>query len=407
VSLCAVRDLSFYYAQGELVRIQNLMEIVMEKNISEQKHLTFPSVVNLGSFYTPQKLVALLFDMLAKKVKNVDTYTIIDTSCGYGSFLKGKHITGYDIDKEALIEAGKVHTDAVLYHINSLKDVKRDTFHLSDNEKVIIIGNPPYNDVTSIVRNNIKLSGPVIDADLKRHDLGLSFLLSYNKLSADYVCVLHPLSYLIKKTNFNSLHAFTSNYTLRDSLIVSSGEFSQTSRKTQFPIIIALYERNIFGMNYDDILHWQFKTIEGNEFVLYHYDSIGNYITKYPNKSVVLPEETIAYFWTMRDINTLKRTKTFFEYENANTIRVRSKELPYYCYVDIFKEYIKHIPYYFGNCDVFINDEEFEVLQDIFVQRCYNKYAFLHKIKCSNKLTDQQYGKIDDYFKRLIGKHYL
>lgn len=40
------------------------------------------------------------------------------------------------------------------------------------------------------------------DEDLFDRDLGVSFLKSYNKLKADVICILHLLSYLIKKTNF-------------------------------------------------------------------------------------------------------------------------------------------------------------------------------------------------------------
>jgi len=60
---------------------------------------------------------------------------------------------------------------------------------------------------------------------LSQRDLGISFLLSYNKLAADFVCVLHPLSYLIKKSNFEALWQFKDNYRLVDSVVISSGVF--------------------------------------------------------------------------------------------------------------------------------------------------------------------------------------
>jgi len=82
-------------------------------------------------------------------------------------------------------------------------------FNISSNDELIIIWNPPYNDTTSIIRSNIKNNNLKMDIDIKTRDYGISFLLSYNKLNADIICVLHPLSYLIKKLNFNLLKDFT------------------------------------------------------------------------------------------------------------------------------------------------------------------------------------------------------
>ena len=87
----------------------------------------------------------------------------------------------------------------------------------------------------------------------------MSFLLSYDKLQTDFVCVLHPLSYLIKKANFALLSKFAENYKLIDGIIISSHEFSDTSRGMAFPILIALYKRDRDGMNYDYIQNYQFK----------------------------------------------------------------------------------------------------------------------------------------------------
>ncbi|MCL2312193.1 MAG: SAM-dependent methyltransferase, partial [Firmicutes bacterium] len=114
---------------------------------------------------------------------------------------------------------------------------------------------------------------------------------------------------------------------------------------------------------------------------------IGNYISKYPNQQTVKIEDTVAYFWTMRDINALKRSKTFIDKESVNTIRVTKENLHYYKYVDIFKKYIPHIPYYFGNSDVFINNDYFLENQNIFVE------------------PEQE--KLDVYFRELLGEHYV
>jgi hypothetical protein len=301
---------------------------------------------------------------------------VLDTSCGYGSFLRGAQTIGGDIDTHALKQAALDSPHSALFNYNGLLDVSREKYRIRNGDKVIVVGNPPYNDRTSLIRHGIKSGHCAIDRDLVRRDIGLSFLLSYDKLQADYICVLHPLSYLIKKANFNALTPFTSNYLLLDSLVVPSGEFSQASKTTQFPIIIALYGRvrssgrPAPGMDYGFIENYVFKTIEGKEWSLRQLNStsIDKYIPKYPNRAKVPLEETITFFWTLRDINALKRTKTFSDTESSNTVRVTDDTFDYYCYVDIFKDYIKHIPYYWGNCNVIIDHEGFTKIKDTFRQ---------------------------------------
>ena len=127
---------------------------------------------------------------------------------------------------------------------------------------MFIIGNPPYNDTTSIIRSSIKQDNLRIDDDIKTRDYGMSFLLSYAKLNADVICVLHPLSYLIKKSNFNLLKKFSKSYRLLDGVVIDSSTFKETSKGISFPIIIALYIKNKDGMSYEYIKDFNFKTID-------------------------------------------------------------------------------------------------------------------------------------------------
>ncbi|GHU22337.1 hypothetical protein FACS1894172_17580 [Spirochaetia bacterium] len=320
--------------------------------------------------------------------------------------MEQNHLNHADIDIKA-VEMAKTNSPLSQYfNHNSLFEISRRQYGLEKNAKIIIVGNPPYNDSTSIIRNTIKKTEFVRDAEVMSRDLGISFLLSYNKLAADYICILHPLSYLIKKANFEALGHFKSNYKLIDSVIVSSGVFSATSKTTFFPIIIALYEYNLFGMKYEYIQNYTFK-IHGNKiFSINKYDIIGNYISKYPNQKTVSEQETIAYFYTMRDINALKRTATFLEKETSNAVRVTKQKLPYYCYVDVFKEHIPHIPYYFGNSDVFINNDGFNELQAVFISRSVQKHPDLEALVESKKYNDTE-TEIVGYFRQLLGEHYL
>lgn len=373
----------------------------------EQKHLNYKDTINYGSYYTPVWIVDIVYEFLSKHIISFNEYFIVDTSCGYGAFLRGEKAIGADIDELALGTAKKNNPRFTYFKQNSLLNISRLQYMLSNDDKIIIVGNPPYNDTTSIIRNEIKQEIFPKDNDVASRDLGISFLLSYNKIKANYICVLHPLSYLIKKTNFENLGDFKKNYKLIDALIISSGVFSETSKTTYFPIIIAFYERNLSGMNYDYICNYKFKTYEGKTFYLKQYDKISNYITKYPNQKYINKDETIAYFWTMRDINALKRTKTFVRDESYNTIRVTKNNLLYYCYVDIFKDYIPHIPYYFGNSDIMIINDSFLRIKDFFIKKSIKKNPELCKyISCQDDFTYRD-DIIEKYFKNLLGEHYV
>jgi len=374
----------------------------------EQTHLSHGDTVNYGSYYTPETIVDLVYGLLEKNVPDLNRQVIIDTSCGYGQFLRTSGAIGADFDPCALEEAARRAPFARLFQHNSLAEVSRARYGLA-GEKLIIVGNPPYNDRTSLIRHGLKKSVCEIDPDLRHRDLGLSFLLSYNKLKADYICVLHPLSYLIKKANFESLGLFRYNYRLKDGFIISSGEFSATSKTTHFPILIAFYQRTTEGMTYNFIRRYPFKTKEGHEFKLDRFDEFGWFAAKYPNQKSQRLDKTAAFFWTMRDINALKRSRTFMEKEIPNSsIRVPAERLPYYCYADVFKDHLRHVPYYFGNCDVLLDQDEFEKIKEAFIVTSLGKYPFLRHLLPPGKNKDFNHQpSITSYFKNLFGEHYV
>ena len=218
-----------------------------------QEHLEYKDRVNLGSYYTPPKIVELAWELIESYIDSQTT--IIDSACGYGDFLKnsGQSLTiGCDID-EAAIDIARKNTDKVkFFRTNSLYNVSRKKFGIpQQSTKLIVVGNPPYNDKTSLIRQKIKRVDFDVDRDIASRDLGISFLRSYNKLEADLVCILHPLSYLIKPTNFKQLKEFAANYKLVDGLLISSWEFPESAKHTPFPIILAFYRRDTMGMEYE------------------------------------------------------------------------------------------------------------------------------------------------------------
>lgn len=125
----------------------------------------------------------------------------------------------------------------------------------------------------------------MIDPQIKSRDLGISFLWSYYQLKANYVCVLHPLSYLIKETNFNYLKEFKDNYKLLKRLVIDSREFSD-NKGASFPISISLYQLEKNGMDYEYIKNFAFQLENGKQFSLNSFQFLTSLINKYPKKKI-------------------------------------------------------------------------------------------------------------------------
>jgi len=392
-----------------------------------QTHLGYESRVNLGSYYTPPEIVDIAWEMIAPYVNSQTT--VIDSACGYGDFLKnGKQATtiGCDIDETAIDVAKKTNDKVQFFQTNALCDVSRAKFGIPKQSDLIVVGNPPYNDKTSLIRQSIKSVDFDIDDDLACRDLGISFLRSYNKLEADLICVLHPLSYLIKPTNFRLLKAFTANYRLIDGLLISSSKFPESAKHTAFPIVLALYERDTQGMVYNFIRSFRFRIADKDnkkraapikpqrgamsieDFCLDDFDYIMGYIDKYPKKKNRPTCHDPLFFWTMRDINALKRNRTFVENYSANTIVIDKRKLDYYAYVDVFKRNLHRLPFYFGNCDVIINDNLFKKYKSAFISDTVKHHPFLKKHFQIHPIEKQQaVSGLDTYFKLLFGEHHL
>ena len=174
--------------------------------------------INHGSYYTPDDLVLKLNEMVASAF-NSPAAIYLDSSCGNGAFLKNlPNWIGCDIDEKAVALATKKFPQAQVFSSNSLANVSREKFNIHDQAPLVIIGNPPFNDKTSQIKGKLKLDIELpIDADLKNNDLGICFLRSYPKLNPKVICVFHPLSYLIKKSNFSKLKNLFVHYQLAES----------------------------------------------------------------------------------------------------------------------------------------------------------------------------------------------
>lgn len=366
----------------------------------------------MGAYYTRPDLVNITWEMLAP---HLDRKTVVlDSSCGYGGFLEHPQRLakiGNDVDPMAVAVAKQRLPNAAFFNTNALAGVSRAQYGIRADATLCIIGNPPYNDRTSIIRNRIKSSDVRIDRDIETRDLGMSFLLSYHKLDADVICVLHPLSYLIKPANFSLLHRFARRYRLLDAKIISSATFGEASQVTPFPIVIALYKKIPGGMDYPAIMDFSFSVSGSHSFRLTDFDYIANYVRKYPDKQARARKDSLL-FWTMRDINALKRNRTFVNTPSQHTIVIDQRKLDYYMYIDVFKRFARHVPWYFGNCDILIDNALFQHHRRHFILESMANHPplkpFFPQINPPGKQHLQSSArKIDEYFQRLLGPHYV
>lgn len=301
------------------------------------KHLSREDIVKNGSIFTPQYLVSIVSSLLAPYIN--ENSVIGDFGSGYGAFLqqfadKGKRCFATDYDEISCELLRQEYPQLNIYNENSLLGINRDKYNLSKDDELIVVGNPPYNDVTSQYKKGEK-GDLVCDEDVLAKDFGVSFLRAYDKLKAKYVCVLHPLAYLIKKNNFSSLSTFRDNYRLLKAVIFSSQCFeSIVKTNAEFPVVAALYERNALGMNMQFIESFEFDIYQlEKKFSLWNISTIDKKVNKYPKKG----EHNGLQFYTMRDINALMRNATFVEGNIANGVEVPLENLYQYGWVLFFK----------------------------------------------------------------------
>ena len=371
-----------------------------------QRHLSRSDAVNLGAYYTGPAEVRTVWEMLAGRVP--ERATILDSACGYGSFLRDKKTDiGCDIDEEAVARARQRRPRATIFHANALSEVSRKKFNIAEDAPLVVVGNPPFNDKTSHIRRDVKAAAAMeTDADIKARDLGFSFLRSFDKLRADLVCVLHPLSYLIKPVNFARLGGFAKNYALISAKIFSSARFPDNSQSMPFPVVAALYKRDASGMRHDDIRRFRFA-VGGRDFAVDDFQYIGGLLRKYPRPPGERDLDGVMFF-PLRDINALRRNRTFLFRPAASGVFIDRKQLEYYIYADVFKQFAQHVPYYLGNSDIIIDGAMFQERKRHFINNALHRHAPLrHHVRASATTAGGLSAeKIREYFRFLLGEHY-
>ena len=362
----------------------------------ESRHLSSSEQIKRGSFYTPKEIVDTVHNLI-ELYKSQDNPVIFDNSAGTGAFIKKEKAVTYkaaESDSKAVQLLKKKLPAKNIFVGNSLSNVHRAKYNISPADFLIQVGNPPYNDTTSAYRNGQKGKN-ICDKDLFDRDLGISFLRSYSKLQANVVCILHPLSYLIKESNFKRLKIFAQNYKLKKGVLFSSAVFKNLS-STGFPIVIALYEKNFQGMSYEDIQKFKFSILDGKQsFVLKNYENTDSFIRKYPPKKTDSPISDIGlYYYTFRDINSLMRNRAFHTQRLANSIVVSMNDLYKYAYLFAFKKLFRPVDMWiYGNLSPLGNLNLVEKNKKLFI-----KYMLISEKKALMELDEQVKKQILKYY---------
>ena len=344
-------------------------------NHNYSSHLKDTKKSNLGKYYTPPKLVNLIANMVGKYIN--DTTFVLDLCCGCGAFLETFNdckIIGRDIDPAAIYILDFLGFENISID-NTLSNIQRTKYNLTNKDEVIIIGNPPYNDIYSHSKKHglqKKTRCEIeIDLDVKTRDLGRMFLNAYVKLQPKAICVLHPLSYLIKETNFKSLKKLKENYKLKDAVIFPNSEFLDLTGQP-FPVVAALYLQDKDGMNYEYIKNFKFKILDSIDiFQLSKFEMI---TTKYMKKSAstnVRKSDIDLYNYNIRDINSvIARGNLEYSLEpKADFLTVDFDELHKYCYINMMKYFFPN-NYLFGNLEPLFEEkrlEEDDWLKDLMI----------------------------------------
>lgn len=166
-------------------------------NSSVVRHLSKADIIKNGSIFTPKEIVNRVKDLVSPYIDQDST--VIDFGSGYGAFLEEFEklrcykLVATEIDDFSYSYLKENFKNVDVSHENSLLNIKDKNY---TDKRIIVIGNPPYNDTTSQYKKGEK-GKELVDPQVYARDLGISFLKMYSEINAEAICVLHPLSYLI------------------------------------------------------------------------------------------------------------------------------------------------------------------------------------------------------------------
>lgn len=407
-----------------------------------------------GKYYTPEHIVDCAKELLSEYLSEYPDSTVADLAAGCGAFIGRFNeypIIGRDIDQHAVNVLKKMGYTEVACD-NSLYNVNREKLGISINERLVIVGNPPWNDTNSKnkrfgnnAKEKLKLSSydaslglmtvaanseMLIDADIRTNDIGISFMRAFAKLQPDMICVVHPLSYLIKERNAGFIKQLLDRYTLEKAIVFSSSEFGAAiTSGTAFPALIGMY-RHGGSTTYKDITQFKFpiysSKTETNEkcaqrqctladtgmrIVLGQIETIDSvkdhkgktvpWVQKYASKREggIAISDTGIYQYNLRDTNSLLASGNLCMRLEQDVIPVNFDMFPRHCYLNCMKRYMQR-HFILGNISPLLSREHFS--QEWFRDACvFDTIMNEQRIDLFRK--DNQLNIVDKLFKVTSG----
>ncbi len=331
--------------------------------------------IHLKQFSSSKEIIALVYKIIERN--HLDFNVIADASGEYKNFLKDpKHFLYADINPILKTSPNQTFLDLKsCCETIGLNDLKRGAV-CSKNKDLLLISNLPY-DQLKISKQTVETKNELVQVVSK---LDIECLNAYLKLDAKYLCVLHPLAYLIDENNFNQLQSFNDHYKLIDGEIVDSKCFPNFLNVATFPIVIALYQKNDCGMTYDDIRSFNFKINNSRYgFALNQFHFIEEIHNKDKDKSVT---KKYLHFNGLSDMEHLSSRKGWLKHESYRSLRVKGE------YNEQIFTYLNSLKFWFAK-----NKKEFWFLGNL------SPIIDFHLINRASNLKDVDF---DRFFQRKL-----
>ena len=331
-----------------------------------------------GKYFTPAHVSTVLEDLVNPLLAEMPDAVLFDPAAGHGallsSFEQQPRIVA-DIDPEAVNVLSEMGYQSP-FLTNSLVGVSRSKFGIQTSDKVIMVSNPPFNDGTSQHKRVVKTAAgttATCDLDLVTRDTGAAFMLMAAKLNADAVVMIHPLSYLIKQTNFDRLAKFAAKYKLVSGAVISSAEFALSGKA--FPLVLAVYRPG--SMTFTDIEQFEFPIYgntsgtfldSGTRLKLAAVETTQGFIrSTVPTNGMVKASTLNLYQYNFRDINFVESSGNLTETQSDSTIPVELPTLGKYAYINCLKRHFAS-DFVTGNLSPLVRKVDFA--DPVFVDSC-------------------------------------
>lgn len=331
-----------------------------------------------GKYFTPAHVGRLLEDLVNPILEEMPEAILLDPAAGHGGLLSGFESQARvvaDIDPEAVRVMAEMGFKSPL-ETNSLLGVSRAKFGITDSDKVIVVSNPPFNDGTSQHKRVVKAAAgtpAACDLDLVTRDTGAAFMLMAAKINADAVVMIHPLSYLIKQTNFDRLSKFAAKYKLVSGVVISSAEFATGGKP--FPLVLAVYRKG--SMTFADIEQFEFPIYRnangtfldsGTRLKLAAVETTQGFIrSTVPTKGMPKVSTLGLHQYNFRDINFVESSGNLTETQSDSTIPVELPTLGRYSYINCVKRHFDS-DFVNGNLSPLVRKTDFN--DPVFVDTC-------------------------------------